>query len=315
MSNIHGLGDYKDSGRSSYDTRSRGGQPPPRAYGGSSVSGGNGGMPSMNDFHVEDEGPTISLMRAPNSDPRDKVGTIWDFLMPRFSVRTFTFLISMIQIIMFIITVIVGAVKYDGAFVSSNTMLGPSTQTFIAMGGKWLPDIKKGHIWLLFTPALLHGGFIHLFSNLFFQFRFGFTLEKRWGVYRFIAVYFLTAMGASLFSCVMSPDTVSVGASGALFGLLGADVSFLVINREDIPDARSEACMLVFIIIINMIIGFNSPGIDNWAHFGGWLTGLFLAVAILQYVSVSENEKKFRIGGGVVFLIWILLNSVLIATH
>jgi len=113
----------------------------------------------------------------------------------------------------------------------------------------------------------------------------------------------------------MSPDTVSVGASGALFGLLGADVSFLVINREDIPDARSEACMLVFIIIINMIIGFNSPGIDNWAHFGGWLTGLFLAVAILQYVSVSENEKKFRIGGGVVFLIWILLNSVLIATH
>jgi len=302
MPNIHGLGDYKDQGRQSYDSSSRGGQ---RQQSSSHQPFGGG----------DDEGPTISLMRAPNSDPRDRVGSISDFLMPRFSVRTFTFFISIIQIIMFIITLIVGATKYDGAFVSSNTMAGPSTQTFIAMGGKWLPDIKRGYIWLLFTPALLHGGIIHLFSNLFFQFRFGFTLEKRWGMARFIITYFITAMGASLFSCVMSPYTVSVGASGALFGILGADVSFLAINRDEIPDARSEACMLVFIIIINMIIGFNSPGIDNWAHFGGWLTGLFLGIVILQHVTNRESEKKIRVGGGVLLFAWLLFNVIYIGTH
>jgi len=303
MPNIHGIGDYKDSGRRSYDSNNRG-----QSSSSSSHQPFGGG---------EDEGPTISLMRAPNNDPTDRVGSISDFLMPRFSVRTFTFVISVIQVIMFIITLIVGAVKYDGAFVSGNSMLGPGTDTFIAMGGKWLPDIKKGHIWLLFTPALLHGGFIHLFSNLFFQLRFGFTLEKRWGIYRFMTVYWITAMGASLFSCVMSPNTVSVGASGALFGLLGADVAFLAINWDEIPDARSELCMLIFIIIINLIIGFASTGsdIDNWAHFGGWLTGLFLAVVILQHVTSRESEKKIRVGAGVILFGWLLLNILLIATH
>jgi len=301
MPNIHGLGDYKDQGRRSYDSSARGQS--------------QSSQPSQPFAGGEDEGPTISLMRAPNSDPRDRVGSISDFLMPRFKVRTFTFFISIIQVIMFIITLIVGAVKFDGAFVSGNSMLGPGTRTFIQMGGKWLPDIKKGYIWLLFSPALLHGGVIHLFSNLFFQLRFGFTLEKRWGMFRFVLVYFLTAMGASLFSCVMSPDTVSVGASGALFGILGADVSFLAINWDEIPDARSEACMLVFIIIINMVIGFSSHGIDNWAHFGGWLTGLFLAVVILQHVTSRESEKNLRVGGGVLFFGWILLNVLLIATH
>jgi len=213
---------------------------------------------------------------------------------------------------MFIITLIVGGVKYGGAFVKSNTMLGPNSQTFMAMGGKWEPAIRAGHVWLLVTPIFLHGGVIHLASNLFFQLRFGFSMEARWGMYRFIAAYFITGIGASLFSCILSPLTVSVGASGALFGLFGYEYSYLFINWDAILDNRMEACMLTVILVINLIIGFGGPDIDNWAHLGGLLTGIFLGLVMSQYFARQEKETLIKGIGGVLLFGWFLMLILLL---
>jgi len=283
MSNIHGIHEF----------RNRGSDQQQRVY----LARGATHFPA-------DEGPTISLMGAPSNQP---VPPISEKLMPRFNVRTVTFILSMIQIAMFIATLVVGQVMFDGAFVKGNIMLGPSTTTLRYMGGKYLPDIRNGAVWRLLTPALLHGGVIHIVSNLFFQFRFGFTLEKRWGIKMFCILYTITAIGASFFSCVMSPYTVSVGASGALFGLLGADAAFLAINWDEIMDNKSEAMMLGCMIILNLLIGFGGEGIDNWAHFGGMLTGVFFAVMALPHVTQRVKENVIRGIGGFLLFGWFLM--------
>ena len=91
------------------------------------------------------------------------------------------------------------------------------------MGGKWEPDIRAGAVWRLLTAIFLHAGILHIASNLFFQLRFGYITELRWGRWRWLAVYIISGVMASLFSTKLGPRSVSVGASGALFGqCLGA---------------------------------------------------------------------------------------------
>lgn len=212
------------------------------------------------------------------------------------ALRTFTSFISIVDIVLFIITLIVGAVKFGAAFDKNNKMAGPSSQVLRYMGGKYTPDIREdGEIWLLVTPIFLHAGFLHLLSNLFFQLRFGYTLEYRWTMRLFVAVYMVTGIGASLWSAILGWDSVSVGASGALFGILGADVAYLAMNWADIPSRGFEAFFLGFVLIINFVMG-TTENIDNWAHFGGFVTGLLLAPAMLPQVSVHQHGKLIKWG-------------------
>lgn len=76
--------------------------------------------------------------------------------------KSMTTFVSILDVVMFIITLIVGAAEFDGAFVKGNDMGGPSTVTLCHMGGKWEPSIQAGHVWRLFTAILLHAGFLHI---------------------------------------------------------------------------------------------------------------------------------------------------------
>jgi hypothetical protein len=100
-----------------------------------------------------DSGPGVSLLRAPPTDGQ-AIGSLRDRIFPRFNMYTFTFIISMIQIVMFIITLIVGGARFDGAFVKGNNMLGPSAITFFWMG-KILIAITCPYRYCLYTPALI----------------------------------------------------------------------------------------------------------------------------------------------------------------
>eukprot|EP00823_Brevimastigomonas_motovehiculus_P003402 TRINITY_DN2064_c0_g1_i1.p1 TRINITY_DN2064_c0_g1~~TRINITY_DN2064_c0_g1_i1.p1 ORF type:complete len:325 (-),score=38.94 TRINITY_DN2064_c0_g1_i1:372-1346(-) len=235
-------------------------------------------------------------------------------LVPWFSVMSFTFFISMVQVLMFFITLIVGGVKFDGALVSSNSMGGPSGETFLYMGAKYYPDIRNGEVWRLVTPILLHGGFIHLVMNLFFQFRFGFALERRWGLWRFIAVYFLTGIGANFLSSISMKSGISVGASGALFGLIGAEVIYLIYNWSDTPDNSSEACMIVMLGIINFIYVLGQDSIDIMAHLGGFITGMFCTPVVLPMVSQPSSPSSgalYKIVGACLLVGWFLFLSMM----
>jgi membrane associated rhomboid family serine protease len=136
----------------------------------------------------------------------------------------------------------------------------------IAIGGEW---------WRLLTSAFLHGSFLHIGFNMFVLFALGPTLERVLGHGRYLALYLLAALGGSVASYVFSDiRTVSVGASGAIFGLMGA---LLVAGRRLKSDMRQVAILLA----INVVIGFLAPGIDWRAHLGGLVVGAVVAAVLV----------------------------------
>lgn len=199
-----------------------------------------------------------------------------DMLAPKFTKRSFIFVMIVLQVLYFIVSLIVGQAMFDGAFVVSNSLAGPSGLTLRELGAKCVNLIQSGQVFRFITPVFLHGGLLHLSVNLYFQFALAFRFEEDWGWKRMAVIYFLTAWGATAMSCIGSPGSISVGASGALFGLMGAEVANLVINWSSIPQRGMRMCNVVMLLIINAIIGASLPGIDNWAHLGGFISGLFI---------------------------------------
>lgn len=132
----------------------------------------------------------------------------------------------------------------------------------IALYGEW---------WRLLTAAFLHGSWLHIAFNMYVLFLFGPVLERVLGHVRFTVLYVVAALGGSVASYVFSdPRTVSVGASGAIFGLMGA---VIVAGRR----LRWDITQVLILLAINVVIGFISPEVDWRAHFGGLVVGALVA--------------------------------------
>jgi rhomboid protease GluP len=133
--------------------------------------------------------------------------------------------------------------------------------------------IRSGQIWRLLTPALLHGSIAHIAFNMYALFAFGVGLERHFGHGRYLLLYVLGAFSGNVASFILS-DANSLGASTAIFGLIGAEGIFLYQNRRMFAGQFSKAIQnVIFIVAINLFLGL-SPGIDNWGHIGGLLGGL-----------------------------------------
>jgi len=134
--------------------------------------------------------------------------------------------------------------------------------------------VADGEYYRLLTAAFLHGSVIHLALNMYALFLFGPPLEAAFGRARFLAVYLVSALGGSAASyAVAAPGSPSLGASGAVFGLLGA---FFVVNRR----LGRDSSQLLILLVINLAFGFLAPNIDWRAHLGGLATGALCAAAI-----------------------------------
>lgn len=138
--------------------------------------------------------------------------------------------------------------------------------------------IRAGELWRFITPVFLHGSVAHIFFNMYALLSIGSFLERQFGHGRFVLLYFLGAFAGNVFSFLFTgEDGYSIGASTAVFGLIGAQVVFFYQNRELFGrQARQAISNMVFIIAINLFIGL-SPGIDNWGHVGGLLGGAMFA--------------------------------------
>jgi membrane associated rhomboid family serine protease len=135
--------------------------------------------------------------------------------------------------------------------------------------------VADGEYYRLLTAAFLHGGFLHLALNMYAVFLFGPPLEAALGRVRFTALYLISALGGSALSYAFSnPAQPSLGASGAVFGLLGA---FLVVNRKL---GRDTSGVLV-LLGINFVFGFVASGIDWRAHLGGLIAGALCALPLV----------------------------------
>jgi membrane associated rhomboid family serine protease len=132
-----------------------------------------------------------------------------------------------------------------------------------------------GEWWRLLTAAFLHGSWLHIAFNMYVLFVLGPTLERVLGHMRFIVLYVVAALGGSVASYAFSdPRTVSVGASGAIFGLMGA---LIVAGRR----MRWDITQVLILLGINVVIGFLSPQIDWRAHFGGLVVGALVAAVFV----------------------------------
>jgi membrane associated rhomboid family serine protease len=133
--------------------------------------------------------------------------------------------------------------------------------------------ILGGELWRLLTPVFIHAGFLHLAVNMYSLFALGPAVERFFGAPRFLAVYLLSGISGVIFSLAFSPAP-SVGASGAIFGLLGALATFLYLHRPVFgPAGGMMLRQLVLVGALNLFASL-SPGIDMWGHVGGLVAGV-----------------------------------------
>jgi rhomboid protease GluP len=148
----------------------------------------------------------------------------------------------------------------------------------IVYGARINEAILAGEIWRFLTPALLHGSIPHIAFNMYALLSFGTGLERHFGHGRFLLLYLLGAFAGNVASFLFTGGSYSVGASTAIFGLLGAEAVFLIQNRKVFAGQfRSAIGNIIFIAAINLFIIGSLPGIDNWGHIGGLVGGLMFS--------------------------------------
>ena len=144
-------------------------------------------------------------------------------------------------------------------------------------GAKISPFIAYRHeYWRLITPVFLHASIMHILFNMYALFTIGPSLEHYYGHLDFLRLYLICGFTGNVFSHVFAPKTVSVGASTALFGLIGAQAIFIYKNRRIMRNYRAALRNIAFVLVVNLMIGL-SGGIDNWGHLGGLAGGTLLA--------------------------------------
>ncbi|GAA0181193.1 hypothetical protein SH2C18_37590 [Clostridium sediminicola] len=179
---------------------------------------------------------------------------------------TATYVLITINVLMFILTSI-----FSGNFIDSNI------EVLIYFGAKVNSLIRGGEYYRLLTSAFLHGGFIHLAVNMYALNALGPLVEKVYGRIKFLIIYFVSAFVASIFSFSFSAS-VSVGASGAIFGLLGATLIFAYKMRNKI--GTKMVSNILSVIALNAFLGLALPNIDNFGHLGGLVGGTLISLAL-----------------------------------
>jgi len=151
------------------------------------------------------------------------------------------------------------------------------SNVLVTYGAKENSLILHGQYWRFVTPIFLHANALHVGLNMLNFFILGVFLERLVGHLRFLLIYMVTGVISIIASFYFAPHEISVGASGAIFGLVGAYSIFILVHRRAFPRGGAPALLwLVFIIGINLGIGIAIPNVDNYAHVGGLLSGSLL---------------------------------------
>jgi len=164
----------------------------------------------------------------------------------------------------------------------------------IADFGAYTPAIQAGEWWRALTAAFLHGGFLHILFNMYFLYLFGPRLEQQIGSVSFTGIYLASAAGGSLATYAFGPaNSLSIGASGALFGLFGAWM-YAAFRQRGSAAGRAMFNQLGLILLINMALPLYLPEIDWRAHLGGLTTGIVIAFLWEQLASGKRNARTLR---------------------
>lgn len=219
-----------------------------------------------------------------------------EFLRALWSRRTpFTYIFLVLNISIFLLMELAGGTTNEA--------------TLMAFGVKSNAEINQGEIWRLVTPIFIHIGILHLFFNSYALWIVGSQVEKLYGSERFLLLYVLTGTAGVLGSYFYHPHAISAGASGAIFGLFGVLVAFGIRYRKSIPPffKRAVGTGVLPVIVINLIIGFSFPAIDNSAHIAGLIAGAVLALLVPFQEPGARTRGLFR--GAQIVLVLIICAS------
>lgn len=181
----------------------------------------------------------------------------------------------------------------------------PRTSQVFADGALWGPFMASGEYWRLLTAGFLHFSLIHVAINMFSLYILGRDVEITLGTARFIAIYFTSLLGGSALVMLFGdPLALNAGASGAIFGLMGA--TLVVVLKAKIPAAG-----FLGVIGLNVVLSFTIPNISIWAHMGGLLFGALSAIGILYGPELlparSRNARNAATIG------WLVMSVLMVA--
>ncbi len=164
-------------------------------------------------------------------------------------------------------------------------------KAIIYLGAKWNEGINNGQLWRLFTYSFLHGNLIHLLLNIVALNAFGKEVESFYGSWKFLIIYSSSVWGGGLASYYFSSG-LAIGASGGLFGIIGSLIIYFYKQKDFIEGAIFKFKSMYTLVIINIILGFIIPKIDNFGHLGGLLTGLITSWLIAPQYKLYVNENS-----------------------
>jgi membrane associated rhomboid family serine protease len=199
----------------------------------------------------------------------------------------------LVNIVAFIYSIYMNDWRLEPA--STNPMFGPSAQTLQRMGAKdtyLIVDCKE--VWRLLSAQILHGGIIHLLFNMWALWDVGAGLERHFGPVAVAVIYLLSGLAGNAASCIFLPDAMTVGASGAIFGLFGAMWADFMQNYHTSEFAGNRCSTLLclsFCTLFSLALGLV-PFVDNFAHVGGFIAGILCGCVLLA--DTSEGRETLR---------------------
>ncbi len=177
-----------------------------------------------------------------------------------------TYILIGVNVIAYIIT----------AYLSGN-LLDSNINVLVFLGAKVNYLIAQGEYYRLVTCMFLHGGLVHLAFNMYALYSLGPFIEKVYGKVKYLVIYFLAGIMSSIFSYMFS-SSVSIGASGAIFGLFGAALVFALKMKDRI--GKGFITNIMSVILINLFMGFSMSNVDNFGHLGGLVGGSVITLLL-----------------------------------
>lgn len=212
--------------------------------------------------------PTPVGMRCPEcSRQRTKVVVNPTGTPGQFSAFPVTMALVAINVIVYLVEVTAG----------SGGLENPSGRIVVDYG-LYGPFVNEGEWYRLVTSGFLHASlFPHLFFNMLLLFLLGRLLEPTLGSVRFLGIYLASLLAGSFGALILDPNTLSLGASGAVFGIFGA--GFVLARRRGLDALAGQ---IGFLIVINLVFTLADPGISVGAHLGGLVGGLICIFAVVE---------------------------------
>lgn len=170
---------------------------------------------------------------------------------------------------------------------SQNPMIGPSAQVMVNYGAKEAGlVIGRGEWWRCITAIFLHAGILHILSNGAIQLRVGGYLNYVFGTVNWILIYFISGFFGNMMSCVYSPDSISLGSSGAVLGILSAWIVWIIFRWRKIParlhlNRNAQLFVVTACVVITLATSF-SRYVDWAAHYGGAIMGILWGVLLIS---------------------------------